>query len=247
VRANTDDKGRVDPRVLARWRELVRARSSARNLQRSALQNLYSKASDCASKRKVRKHHVKHKKSRKDGRRRRSSSRSDSSDRSSSDPEAGVFREARGHKETTAGTLARRSPGALSRVFVQTLRTLVRGRGHSVQSSERDEDAFEPLVTTYVTSLLLPTHNVSKRNARELLTLAGVLDRLFLGELPEGCDILVQRFKAVETAAIEGTWVSAQHHELIPEMRLSTVSRKEQEEAIRKEASWNKVLRLANH
>jgi hypothetical protein len=133
----------------------------------------------------------------------------------------------------------------LARDFVQTLRTLVRGRGHSVLESEGD--SFEPLVTTYVTSLLLPTHNISKRNARELLTLAGVLDRLFLGELPEGCDILVQRFKAVETAAIEGTWVSAQHHELIPEMRLSTVSRKEQEEAIRKEASWNRILSLARH
>jgi hypothetical protein len=55
VRANTDQHGRVDPLVLSRWNELVRARSAARRLQRSAIQSLYTRASDCASRRKVRK------------------------------------------------------------------------------------------------------------------------------------------------------------------------------------------------
>ena len=146
--------------------------------------------------------------------------------------------------ESSALQTSKRSPGVLTKGFVKTLRKMIGGRGLSRLSAEGGE-VFEPIVTTYVTTLLLPTGQISKRNTRELLTLATVLDHFFLGEVPEACDILTQRFKAVEMASAESSWVTAQHIELVPELKLSSISQREQEEAIRKEAAWRKVTNLA--
>ena len=121
---------------------------------------------------------------------------------------------------------------------------MIGGRGLSRLSAEGGE-ASEPIVTTYVTTLLLPTGQISKRNTRELLTLATVFDHLFLVEVPDACDILTQRSKAVEMASAESSWATAQHIELVPELQLSSISQREQEEAIRKEAAWRKVTNLA--
>ena len=57
--------------------------------------------------------------------------------------------------------------------------------------------------------------------------------------------MLCQRFKAVESAALDSSWDTAQHHELVPDLRVVSVSKHEQEEAIRKKATWDRVLGLA--
>ena len=119
---------------------------------------------------------------------------------------------------------------------------MIRGRGHV---SEPGGANFEAIVITYVTTLLIPNNSIQKRNTRELLTLATLLDHLFLGEIPEACDVRCQRFKAVESAALDSSGDTAQHHELVPDFRAASVSEHEQEEAIRKKATWDRVLGLA--
>jgi hypothetical protein len=226
--------------------ELARSKRAAQKLQKSALNDLYSRATDCASKRKhSRSRDAKARKSRKRRRHRSSSDSSsrDSNDDGSSSESREVFRFARGSADSSAFQMAKRSPGGLTKAFVKTLRKMIGGRGLSSRSSDRSE-LFEPIVTTYVTTLLLPTGQISKRNTRELLTLATALDHLFLGEIPEACDVLTQRFKAVELASAESSWVTAQHIELVPELRLSSVTQREQEEAIRREAAWRRVVGL---
>ena len=260
----------MQQRISADLKELARAREEILRMRRTVEQqaaeagrrgdpfartsskkgDLYARASDCSKLRESNKSKKKKSRRSKKGKKKKKgkknqSSSSSSSAVSNSDLSSGeVFRNAWGANSTSAVQLARRSPGTLSKVFIRTLRKLIRGRGHLSRGSSGDGDSYEAIVTTYVTTLLLPNSSIQKRNTRELLTLASVLDHLFLGEIPEACDVLCQRFKAVESAALDNSWVTAQHHELVPDLRISSVSKHEQEEAIRKEAKWNRVLGL---
>eukprot|EP00971_Amphidinium_carterae_P255557 5073370-Amphidinium_carterae.2 len=60
------------------------------------------------------------------------------------------------------------------------------------------------------------------RSARELMTIAKAVDLIIVGNLSEACDVLLQRFKNAETAAIEGSWGLSTHLEHLPEMRVSS-------------------------
>ena len=72
----------------------------------------------------------------------------------------------------------------------------------------------------YLQTVLFSKHSESAmgvRNARELRTLAQVLDAILAGNIPLAGDILVQRWKAVETAVCDGNWLLARHQELLPQ------------------------------
>ena len=80
----------------------------------------------------------------------------------------------------------------------------------------------------YLLCILQISHstNMSIRSQRELRTLAEALDMLLTGQLAQLGDLLMQRFKAVEVAAVDG-WAIAKHLELIPSAGLSSISNME--------------------
>ena len=58
---------------------------------------------------------------------------------------------------------------------------------------------------------------VAIRTAREMRTLAEAIDSLLEGDSMRTADLLIQRFKALETSVSDGSWSLARHLELIPE------------------------------
>ena len=75
---------------------------------------------------------------------------------------------------------------------------------------------------------------------RDTQTLCAVLDQIAHGKVLEAADVLAQRLKALELAAEEGGWASAQYFELIPQDKGTLVSgderhmlKREQESALR--------------
>ena len=58
------------------------------------------------------------------------------------------------------------------------------------------------------------------------------------GDVLRAGDLLIQRFKALETSVINGTWLWARHHELIPEEGVGLASAAE-----RQVISWLELQR----
>ena len=71
----------------------------------------------------------------------------------------------------------------------------------------------------------------SIRNERELRTLALAIDAMVRGQYHTAGDIIMQRYKAVELASIEGNWRIASHLELLPVEASSAVTTAEREVA----------------
>ena len=65
---------------------------------------------------------------------------------------------------------------------------------------------------------------VGLRTSREMRTIAEAVDALVEGNVLRAGDLLIQRFKALETSVIDGTWLRARHHELIPEESVGLAS-----------------------
>ena len=68
---------------------------------------------------------------------------------------------------------------------------------------------------------------LGKLTLREFLTLATALDQLIMGNIPEVGDLLVQRLKALESAATDSNWEIAQNMELLQAENPSLTSRSE--------------------
>ena len=140
------------------------------------------------------------------------------------------FRKARGrHGGSSILSTARQSPGQLAESCISQMRDYLTGRVGAPLDEETARSVFGP----YLTSVLLPSlSNPSLRNTRELQTLAMGLDALMEGRLAEAADIFAQRFKAVETATQDGNWDVGKHFEMIPEARVSTVTKRERDKAV---------------
>ena len=61
------------------------------------------------------------------------------------------------------------------------------------------------------------------------------------GQVAEAGDILIQRFKAVETACASGSWGIAQHLEIAPTTQVTTVRDKELEIAAKLERERHRL------
>ena len=77
---------------------------------------------------------------------------------------------------------------------------------------------LQPRMVAYLTMLLRGKNltHMSAEQSRELRTLAEALDALGHGNLSEVADLLMQRFKSREHAALTGQEDLAKHLELIP-------------------------------
>ena len=67
------------------------------------------------------------------------------------------------------------------------------------------------------------------RSARELATLAEAIDSVLAGDLTSAAELLMQRFKSVETAAYVGNFHGAQHLEVIRPDKVTCVGGRERE------------------
>ena len=113
---------------------------------------------------------------------------------------------------------------------------------HGHGGDERQEE-MQAEVESYLSTVLMPSlgATMSARNERELRTLAKGLDKLVKGDAAGAADVLVQRFKAVETASSDGHWGIAKHHELLPSGAVSAVPDREREAAARMEKEERKL------
>ena len=127
--------------------------------------------------------------------------------------------------------VAKRAPGELLRRFVSRISEYLALRDGS------SDGELPPVVMQYLTTFLAPSlgSDLKLREGRELRTIATTLDALIRGKSAEAADLLVQRFKAVELAATEGTWSMAEQVELVPEAWISSMSQEERDRVIRHE------------
>ena len=121
--------------------------------------------------------------------------------------------------------MARTRPGKLLQHGLQTMGRYLSERGQA-DRPEGERQALHPRVVRYLTTVATAARSqpLGFRNERELRTLAEGLDLLMEGKLAELGDLLMQRYKAVETASSDASWDIARHYELIPDTSVSTVS-----------------------
>ena len=80
-----------------------------------------------------------------------------------------------------------------------------------------------------------------------LQNLASALDLLMEGEVTRACDVLAQRFRAVELATQDGSWNMARHVQLVGETRVSSLSQREREIAALTEAHDLRIRTLGSN
>ena len=80
-----------------------------------------------------------------------------------------------------------------------------------------------------------PEAAVGLRNARELKTIAAIIEAILQGRILTALDIAVQRFKAIELSIEEGKWTNARWLELIPVNTVGTYDRADLRDARREE------------
>ena len=110
---------------------------------------------------------------------------------------------------------ARRFPG---RFLADALSSMQRFLGSRVGAGTSSEEL--PRVLTYLETVFNQRYTkecVGIRTAREMRTLAEAIDSLLEGDSMRTADLLIQRFKALETSVSDGSWSLARHLELIPE------------------------------
>ena len=176
----------------------------------------------------------KRKKKRKRRRRRRRSSTTTSSSDTEEDA-GGVFRFASnrdaGH-ENAIQDMARRKPGKL---LAEGMKIMAKHCDPSLAlvGGNTGGQALPPAAMKYLRQILEVTQGkkLTKRDTRELETLATCLDHLAAGRLAYLGDVLMQRFKAVETATRDQSWMLAQQQEFIPSHELGVSTAREAEVA----------------
>ena len=133
--------------------------------------------------------------------------------------EESVFREAPAGSTSLSGQqkLVRYSQKYPGRLASRLLLKMKEGAARELVGANNEEGSTPPLASHFVLTVLMPQlgPKASLRTQRELRTLAKGLDLLARGETSQCADLLGQRIKALERAAVEGHWMSAQFLELL--------------------------------
>ena len=155
-----------------------------------------------------------------------------------------------GHENAIRET-SRRKPGALLTQGLQAMEKMV---NPAIGAPGGDKmPALPPSAQKYLTTLVQVAQrmNLGRRDRQELQTLAQCLDHLASGRLAPLGDILMQRFKAVETAVSTKSWEIAPHMELVQTSDGAGVtSAKEQELAAKmtlKDAQLRSMMDRSRH
>ena len=123
--------------------------------------------------------------------------------------------------------LARRQPGRLLLHGLQMMARYLAPMNAELEPSEHT--LLRPIVVQYPTTASQVYRSTvgGPRNERELRTLGEAIDALIKGDLASVGDCLVQRLKAVETAATDQSWDGARHLEVIADQNVSAVTEAE--------------------
>ena len=179
--------------------------------------------------------------SRSRSRKRRRRKRSPSSDSTRDDDRdhsaLAVFRSASSRDSSSdVRAWAAQHPGQLFMAGVTEVQRLLGAREGAIGDARGT--TLEPKFVPYLLTVLHSQHPVEKvgvARSRELRTLAQCLDHLAMGQVAECADTLMQRFKACEAAAGDGTWNLAKRYELIPDVGSGLVGVSEKKQAAKDE------------
>jgi len=155
-----------------------------------------------------------------------SASDSGSEDAPSDRERTSVFRLPRGQERGGASNwnriqeMSRRHPGHLMQEAYDRFQQAL---NPSLRLAPGEKTPMKPCAIEYVRQIgALPQaggRTMSVRDRRELDTAAYALDMLVQGKLSQAGDVLVQRMKAIETAAHAGNWKAAEQLELLPQQQ----------------------------
>ena len=126
----------------------------------------------------------------------------------------------------------------------QAMKEMGRYLADRVQEEDQEEEWTGRRMMAYLNQGVLvqhPPNVMGVRNHRELTTLGRAIDLLLQGHLGELGDLLVQRFKAIETAMSDQSWSSARHQELIPAQAASLTTEPERKKAAQMELRQSKL------
>ena len=113
-------------------------------------------------------------------------------------------------------THARRHPGLLFQTALEEMQRFLSTRGEAAGLVGTGEAGRFVTYLTTVFAARFPEKEIGRMQMREMRTLAEALDSLVAGYLSWTCDLLVQRFKALEVAATPRGYSMGEHHKLIP-------------------------------
>jgi hypothetical protein len=165
----------------------------------------------------------------------------ESAETGAAEPEASgsVFRDAPSRAVQDLDVYARSHPGALLESSLAEMRKYVSSREGATDQSGNAK------VLNYLQTVFcqrFPGDVVGLRTSREMRTLAEALDTLLEGNLPRLGDILIQRFKALESSVVDGGWALARHQELIPSADAGLASVAERSLAARLEMQRQRLI-----
>ena len=131
---------------------------------------------------------------------------------------------------------AAKRPG---RLLKQTLQAMLSSLNPLAPKLKSNRPA---VVFQYLQKALSPSAHLNRATQRELGTLALAADKILKGDLEPALEILLQRFKAVESVAT-GTLSGAvaQNLEVIPQSEVSSLGLSERTEAVALDRRWSKV------
>ena len=183
----------------------------------------------------------KRKRTRKRGRRRRSSSAEsgNSSSVKNSSCSDELFHDAGSSANGLANRVSMTAAKRPGRLLKQTLQAMLSSLNPLAPKLKSSRPA---VVFQYLQKALSPSAQLNKATQRELGTLALAADKILKGELEPALEILLQRFKAVESVAT-GTLSGAvaQNLEVIPQSEVSSLGLSERTEAVALDRKWSKV------
>ena len=135
-----------------------------------------------------------------------------------------------------------RLPGRLLAEALSSMRSFLGPRGEADVSDQ-------PRVLAYLETVFNQRYGkdaVGLRTSREMRTIAEAVDALVEGDVLRAGDLLIQRFKALETSVIDGTWLRARHHELVPEEGVGLASAAERQAISRLELQRRKLTEVVS-
>jgi len=176
------------------------------------------------------------KRSHRNGKKSRSRDRSESKSSESSDA---LFRESHQSDRGLASRilhLAKKKPG---RLLASTVKQM-----HSTLHPGRALVGLPPILNQFLQQAVATHSQLEGRNYRELQTIALAGDQILQGNLEKGLEILLQRWKRVEAVAT-GLLPSkaAEHLELLPPTKPTSLSLEEREEAAAMNQKWQNYER----
>lgn len=135
--------------------------------------------------------------------------------------------------------LARHAPGSLTAMGIQRMQEALTQQ-EGVWGLQEGPQSLPAVTLRYVRSVMC--NRLSGGALKEAVTTASALDLIVQGRCAEGCDMLMQRLKAVERVSQGSSWLSSEKLELAPTLNPQITTHAEVDQA-NKEAKQEQKAR----